>query len=213
MRSVPIDINSIRFHTPEMAGELARIQRIKDYAARKQRKPREHHERNRIDGSLPVNTCGMASIVAFRASAVNYLHSDPKVRQEMTFPARQLAPGGQGPPLEIHLFGSGQAGVNSEDIQADIFDPIFAVPPEFGLRPLQNPAAAEIAAGIERMRIRRSARNQLRRAPVRPGPSYSPGSGWPIQATLPRTTFSRPPLPMRRGRLMACRGSGLSATT
>ena len=55
--------------------------------------------------------------------------------------------------IEIYVFSSDQAWVNYEDIQADIFDHIFAVLPEFGLRPFQNPAGAEIASAIERVRL------------------------------------------------------------
>jgi miniconductance mechanosensitive channel len=158
-RSVLIDINSIRFCTPDMVERFARIHRIKDYVAQKQGELREHNERNQIDDSVLVNGRRMTNVGTFRAYLVNYLRAHPKVHQEMTFLVRQLAPGERGLPIEIYVFSSDQAWVNYEDIQADIFDHIFAVLPEFGLRPFQNPAGADIASAIERLRIDLAPRN------------------------------------------------------
>jgi hypothetical protein len=162
-RSVLIDINSIRFCTPDMVERFARIHRIKDYVAQKQGELREHNERNQIDDSVLVNGRRMTNVGTFRAYLVNYLRAHPKVHQEMTFLVRQLAPGERGLPIEIYVFSSDQAWVNYEDIQADIFDHIFAVLPEFGLRPFQNPAGADIASAIERLRIDHAPRNKRRR--------------------------------------------------
>jgi miniconductance mechanosensitive channel len=158
-RSVLIDINSIRFCTPDLVERFARIHRIKDYVAQKQGELREHNERNQIDDSVLVNGRRMTNVGTFRAYLVNYLRAHPKVHQEMTFLVRQLAPGERGLPIEIYVFSSDQAWVNYEDIQADIFDHIFAVLPEFGLRPFQNPAGADIASAIERLRIDLAPRN------------------------------------------------------
>ena len=95
----------------------------------------------------------MTNIGTFRAYLLSYLRTLPKIRQDMTFLVRQLPPDERGLPIEIYVFSSDQAWVNYEDIQADIFDHIFAVLPEFGLRPFQNPAGAEIASAIERVRL------------------------------------------------------------
>lgn len=152
-RSVLIDINSIRFCTPEMVEKFARIHRIKDYVAQKQCELREHNQRNGIDDSVLVNGRRITNIGTFRAYLLSYLRSLPKIRQDMTFLVRQLPPDERGLPIEIYVFSSDQAWVNYEDIQADIFDHIFAVLPEFGLRPFQNPAGAEIASAIERVRL------------------------------------------------------------
>ena len=59
----------------------------------------------------------------------------------MTFLVRQLAPTEKGLPIEIYVFSSDQRWVQYEDIQADIFDHIYAVLPQFDLRPFQNPPA------------------------------------------------------------------------
>jgi len=142
-----------RVITPEMVEKFARIHRIKDYVAQKQRELREHNQHNGIDDSVLVNGRRMTNIGTFRAYLLSYLRTLPKIRQDMTFLVRQLPPDERGLPIEIYVFSSDQVWVNYEDIQADIFDHIFAVLPEFGLRPFQKPAGAEIASAIERVRL------------------------------------------------------------
>lgn len=57
----------------------------------------------------------------------------------MTFLVRHLQPSEKGIPLEIYVFSNDQAWANYEAIQADIFDHILAIMPEFGLQVFQNP--------------------------------------------------------------------------
>ena len=68
------------------------------------------------------------------------------INQEMTFLVRQLAPTENGIPLEIYVFSKDQVWANYEAIQADIFDHILAVIPEFDLRIFQNPSGEDFKA-------------------------------------------------------------------
>jgi miniconductance mechanosensitive channel len=45
--------------------------------------------------------------------------------------------------LEIYVFSNDQAWANYEAIQADIFDHILAILPEFELRVFQNPTGGD----------------------------------------------------------------------
>ena len=56
---------------------------------------------------------------------------------------RQLAPGANGLPLEIYTFTNDIVWTNYENIQADIFDHILAVVPEFELKIFQNPSGKD----------------------------------------------------------------------
>lgn len=58
----------------------------------------------------------------------------------MTFLVRHLEPTPQGLPMEIYVFSRELAWVDYEAIQADVFDHILAVVPEFGLRIFQFPS-------------------------------------------------------------------------
>jgi miniconductance mechanosensitive channel len=63
----------------------------------------------------------------------------------MTLIVRQLQPGPTGLPIEIYCFSNDINWANYEGIQSDIFDHIYAIMPEFGLRAYQQPAGADIA--------------------------------------------------------------------
>lgn len=145
-RAVYLDVNSIRFCTPEMIEKFSRVQVLKDYIERKQAELREYNQTHGIDESVLVNGRRMTNVGTFRAYVVEYLRRHPKIHQDMTFLVRHLEPSEKGLPLEIYVFSNDQAWANYEAIQADIFDHIFAALPEFGLRPFQNPTGSDIAA-------------------------------------------------------------------
>jgi miniconductance mechanosensitive channel len=64
----------------------------------------------------------------------------------MTFLVRQLPPGPTGLPLEIYVFTNDTAWAKYEAIQADIFDHILAVVPEFDLRVFQSPTGRDFGS-------------------------------------------------------------------
>ena len=75
--------------------------------------------------------------------------SHPKIHQELTFLIRQLEPTPEGVPLEIYVFTNDTRWAEYEAIQADIFDHILSMVPEFGLRVYQRPSGHDVAiAGL-----------------------------------------------------------------
>ncbi len=149
-RSIFIDVNSIKFCTPEMIEKFSQIVRIRDYIKHKQQELAEFNREHHIDDSVLVNGRRMTNIGTFRAYLAAYLRHHPKIHQEMTFLVRHLQPSEKGLPLEIYVFSRDQVWANYEAIQADIFDHVFAALPEFELRPFQNPSGLDIAtvAGV-----------------------------------------------------------------
>jgi len=85
----------------------------------------------------------MTNLGTFRAYLVSYLKDHPKIHKDLTLIVRQLDPGPTGLPIEIYVFSSDQDWSNYESIQADIFDHILAVIPEFDLRVYQNPTGSD----------------------------------------------------------------------
>ncbi|HLT03896.1 MAG TPA: mechanosensitive ion channel family protein, partial [Pseudomonas sp.] len=55
----------------------------------------------------------------------------------------------EGLPLEIYCFTNTIAWVEYEGIQADIFDHLLSILPEFGLRVYQKPGGADLRAWSE----------------------------------------------------------------
>jgi miniconductance mechanosensitive channel len=145
-RAVYIDVSSVRFCTPEMIEKFSRVQVLKEYIERKSVEMAEYNRKHNIDDSVLVNGRRMTNLGTFRAYLVEYLKRHPKIHQEMTFLIRHLQPTELGLPIEVYVFSNDQAWANYENIQADIFDHIFATLPEFGLRPFQNPTGSDIAS-------------------------------------------------------------------
>ena len=105
---------------------------------------REYNKENNINPSNPVNGRALTNIGVFRAYIQNYLESHSGINQEMTLMVRQLAPSETGLPIEIYAFTSDVKWTVYETIQADIFDHLFAVAPEFGIHLFQNPSGRDL---------------------------------------------------------------------
>lgn len=139
-RSINIDMSSVKFCTDEMLEKFGRIQLISDYVKSKKMEVEDFNKEMHIDESVSVNGRRMTNIGTFRRYMEEYLKSHPKIHNEMTFLVRQLQSTERGIPIEIYVFSNDQAWANYESIQADIFDHILAIMPEFELRVFQNPS-------------------------------------------------------------------------
>lgn len=142
-RSVNIDMNSVRFCTPEMLEKYKRIGLLKPYIEETERRVARFNEENHIDDSVLVNGLRQTNLGVFRAYLTAYLKSIPEVNMELTCMVRQLQPTETGIPLELYFFSSVKDWVPYEGIQADVFDHVLAVVPEFDLRIFQNPTGAD----------------------------------------------------------------------
>ncbi len=142
-RAVYIDMNSIQFCTEEMLNRFASIRFISEYIEKKRQEISDHNASISVDDSDLVNGRHLTNIGTFRAYVVAYLHNHPMINQDMTFLIRQLALAGDGLPIEIYVFCKDKVWANYEAIQADIFDHILAVAPEFDLRVFQHPSGSD----------------------------------------------------------------------
>ncbi len=139
-RSINIDMQSIRFCTPEMLKKYSRYQHVTDYVAQKEKEIQAYNEEHQVDNSVLVNGRRQTNIGVFRAYLRGYLHRHPSIHDGMTFLIRQLQPNEKGLPIEIYVFSKIQEWSKYEDLQSDIFDHILAVIPEFDLRVYQSPS-------------------------------------------------------------------------
>lgn len=145
-RAVYIDLKSIKFCTPEMLVKFRRIQLVRDYVENKENELKEYNESHGVDNSILVNGRRQTNLGVFRAYTTEYLRNHPKINKEMTFLVRHLQPTEKGIPIEIFVFSSEKAWAVYESIQADIFDHILAVIPEFDLSVFQNPTGDDFRA-------------------------------------------------------------------
>lgn len=138
-RAINLDMKSVKFLTDDLRKKLLKIQILKDYIISKEEELNNFNLDNKVDNSVLVNGRRLTNIGTFRAYIEAYLRNHPKIHNEMTFLVRQLKPTEAGLPIEIYVFSNDQAWANYESIQADIFDHILAVIPEFDLKVFQNP--------------------------------------------------------------------------
>jgi miniconductance mechanosensitive channel len=145
MRAIYIDMNSIRFCTPEMLDRFTHIDLITDYIDRKKQALAETNAPLGDGGRDPANTRRLTNIGTFRAYALAYLQNHPLIHTGMTLMVRQLAPTPHGLPLEIYAFSRDKAWGATENLQSDIFDHLLAIAPTFDLSIYQYPAGTDVA--------------------------------------------------------------------
>ncbi len=148
-RSISVDVSSIRVLTDEEIERFKRFALLRDYIADKEAGLRAYNAALDDPGESGVNLRRLTNIGTFRAYIHNYLRHHPQIHDGMTLIVRQLQPGAEGLPIEIYAFSNDTNWDAYEGIQADIFDHICAIVPEFGLRLYQKPAGADLA-GLRR---------------------------------------------------------------
>ncbi|GCB36609.1 mechanosensitive ion channel family protein [Bacteroides faecalis] len=143
-RSINIDMSSVRFCTPEMLAKYRKIQLLKDYIDKTEEVVEIYNKEHHIDNSILVNGRRQTNLGVFRAYLNSYLKSLPTINQELTCMVRQLQPTETGIPLELYFFSAIKDWVPYEEVQADVFDHVLAIIPEFGLRVFQNPSGEDL---------------------------------------------------------------------
>lgn len=143
-RSINIDMNSIRFCTPEMLDKFRKISLLTEYIDTKQQELERYNKEHNIDGSIKVNGRRQTNLGVFRAYLVNYLKSNPDVNKDLTCMVRQLQPTEKGIPMELYFFAATTVWIPYEGIQSDVFDHILAVLPEFDLQVFQEVSGSDL---------------------------------------------------------------------
>ena len=121
-RSISIDMTSVRFCTS---------QELQKY--RKQGLVQEGDDKREL-----------TNINMLRRAILDYLKHNPRVNQELMVMVRQLQPSAQGMPLELYFFSADKQWVAYETLQADVFDYVMAIVPQFGLKVFQSPMGDDL---------------------------------------------------------------------
>jgi len=143
-RAMYIDMNSIKFCTPQMLERFTKIRHIADYMERKTKEIEAHNAELGVNADAAANIRQLTNIGTFRAYALAYLQNHPDINPALTLMVRQLAPTEYGLPLEIYAFCKDKRWVYYEGVQSDIFDHLLAIAGEFDLKVFQSPAGTDI---------------------------------------------------------------------
>ncbi|MEN8784809.1 MAG: mechanosensitive ion channel domain-containing protein [Akkermansiaceae bacterium] len=151
-RSLLIDSGSIRLCDNEMLERFRKIEHISEYLKVKDEEIRQSNSKlNESLSNNQVNRRSLTNIGTFRAYIEAYLKAHPNINGKMTLLVRQLESKGRGIPIELYCFSSIKEWGIYENIQADIFDHLYAVAPEFDLRLFQDPTGRDFQASHERL--------------------------------------------------------------
>ena len=145
MRSINFDMESVHFVSEQELKKLKKIKLLKSHIDKKEKEIENYNASNDFDLSEVVNGRRLTNLGIFRAYLVAYLNNREDIHSNMLFLVRQLAPTEKGIPIEIYVFTKTTVWTEYEDIQADIFDHILAIVPEFNLRLYQFPKSSDFS--------------------------------------------------------------------
>lgn len=137
-RTINIDVNTVRYCTPEMIEKYKHYSLVKDYISKKEEDIAEYNKANSIDTSEIMNGRQQTNLGIFRAYIKAYLNNNPKLNHNLTLMVRQMQPTEFGVPLQIYAFTSDKQWISYEEIQSDIFDHVISAAPMFDLRIYQK---------------------------------------------------------------------------
>ena len=140
-RAVNIDIRSIRFLSAE---ELQRwrkepltAQFIADTEQRIEAAAKAGDE-------VLARSLRITNLTLLRQYMTSYIQSHPACNKEFVSMVRLLAPTEYGQPLQIYFFSNDTVWVNYEGIQAQVFEYLYAIAPEFGINIFQLPSGEDL---------------------------------------------------------------------
>jgi miniconductance mechanosensitive channel len=139
-RSMRFKINAIHFLTDDETERLRKIKLLTPHIDRKLAEINRFNSTEFSDSDMSVLANGrrLTNIGAFRAYCEAYLRKHHGINQDMTIIVRHLEPTEMGLPLELYVFTSDTRWEVYESVQADIFDHLLSIIPEFGLEIYQR---------------------------------------------------------------------------
>lgn len=147
-RSVLIDIRSITFCDAEMLGHFEKFEILKDIIQTDQKDIDEFNRAKKVVPGDIVSGKSLTNLGVFRRYLEVYLKGQKQINTKMSFIIRQLQQTDRGLPIEIYVFSKDKKWESYEKFQSELFDHIFAVIPQFGLRLFQSPSGEDFKAGI-----------------------------------------------------------------
>jgi len=143
-RSVNIDITSIHLSDKPLLDRLIKLPQFNEFVNLELLdKADSQHDISADKLNLPVFS-SPTNLALFKKYLEGYCRSHPGIHENMTRMVRFLQSTEKGLPVEIIVFSKSQQADLYEALQAEIFDLIFAVLPEFELRIFQNPSGSGI---------------------------------------------------------------------
>lgn len=140
-RPIFIDMRSIRFLDNPLREKLSAIPILKDYIKTSESVKNDRSQ----DNSQPFFNVGrLTNLGLFRYYTEEYLRSHPYIDKNNVIMLRHRAPAGNGLPVQVYAYTSGNSWVPYEHIQSEIFEHLLGIINEFDLRIYQQPTGDDI---------------------------------------------------------------------
>ena len=143
-RSVSIDITTIRLCDEPLLDRIHKLPMFNEFLTADSINPDDYQDDLNV-GALKMSLFNTpTNISMFKKYLEGYISVHPGIHEHMTRIVRFLQSTEKGLPVEVVVFSKAQQSTLYEALQAELFDHIFAVLPEFGLRAFQNPSGNSV---------------------------------------------------------------------
>ncbi|MBK0095394.1 mechanosensitive ion channel [Erwinia sp. S63] len=134
MRSFHLDQMSIRFLDHELIQQMSQIRGVSEQLSSLM----DGRDSNAV-GDRWFAENGMTNLTVFRKYLTAWLSQRDDIKQDMYIVVRAMKPSPEGLPVEVYCFTSSIFWVEYENSQSAIFEYIYAIVGQFGLRMYQHP--------------------------------------------------------------------------
>lgn len=134
MRSFHLDQMSIRFLDHELIQQMSQIRGVNEQLSALM----DGRDSNAV-GDRWFADNGMTNLTVFRKYLTAWLSQRDDIKQDMYIVVRTMKPSPEGLPVEVYCFTSSIFWVEYENSQSAIFEYIYAIVGQFGLRMYQHP--------------------------------------------------------------------------
>lgn len=126
-RYVEVDINTVKFCSPELLERIGKVELMSNVVA-----------------SLPEPRIQTSNLELFRIYIDRYLDAQPWLNRDMTHMVRHLQSSDTGVPLQVYAFTNTTVWVEYERIQAALFEHIMSIAPLFDIKIFQRPSGGDL---------------------------------------------------------------------
>lgn len=126
-RYVEVDINTVKFCSPELLERIGKVELMSSVVA-----------------SLPEPRIQTSNLELFRIYIDRYLDAQPWLNRDMTHMVRHLQSSDTGVPLQVYAFTNTTVWVEYERIQAALFEHIMSIAPLFDIKIFQRPSGGDL---------------------------------------------------------------------
>lgn len=142
-RTINMDLRSVRFLTDDEIMQWEKDPLLTTYIADIRKRIAAAQEKG---DEVEARALRMTNLGIFRIYLQNYISSLSSFNDNFVSMVRLMEPTENGVPMQIYFFTAQTSWVEYEGVQSALFEHIFSIVPEFGLRLFQAPTGDDIRA-------------------------------------------------------------------